>query len=199
MFCENFYKIHLQELRESHKITMSEAASLLSLKTSAGIRQFEAGRGYPSYNTLIQTAVIFGVSLDWITGLSDIPYTETSIMAANKALAARKEELKADSVIDQVIQWYLKENKARYRDYTGHNLALTGNIIFLTHATFLQDLEVQQGGNVLTRFLNILDPVSPRKQLAYRKQERYMQLLEYFLHGYDEPLFKLPEKKFRIE
>ena len=106
MILENFFKIRLKELRESHNVTMTELADILGMTSSAAISQFETGKSLPSYFTLLKIALFFGVSLEWLTGMSDIPYTEASITAAKKHLASRINTLNAERIIkDTIAQW----------------------------------------------------------------------------------------------
>ena len=89
MILENFFKTRLKELRESHNLTMTELAEILFMTSSAAVSQFETGKSLPSYFKLLQISLFFGVSLEWLTGLSDRPYTEASITAAQKHLEKR--------------------------------------------------------------------------------------------------------------
>jgi len=196
-----YFQSRLKLLRESYDLSMTEFAELLMWSAPAAVNQFEKGKSTPSLETLLLITTRFGISMDWLTGLSDTPYTKDSITSGYKALAERQQALKADPVINDAITWYQHENWDRYRDKPPLTDELRGNIIFLTNATFLNDLEHKQEDCYITRLVKAYEPKSKRVQLEARKRNRYIQLLEYHLHGYEQPLYTIkPEiKEFRIE
>ena len=89
----NLFPTRLKILRESHNVSMSEMAEFLFMQGSAAINQFERGRSKPSVDTAVQISLFFGVSLEWVVGLSDIPYTPNSVQIANKARVERIQRL----------------------------------------------------------------------------------------------------------
>ncbi|MBQ1393755.1 MAG: helix-turn-helix transcriptional regulator [Lachnospiraceae bacterium] len=212
MILENFFKTHLKELRESHNLTMTELADILGMTSSAAVSQFETGKSLPSYYTLLQIALCFGVSLEWLSGLADIPYTEASITAAQKHLENRISTLKAGRIIkDTIALW--RENQPIEYEYTSSdyelrvseqnenvfvdkqytsiipndaNYVITGSLIFLIHATFLLDVERGEllKASDLIDFLSNENQMDRRQQLKYRKRERYIRLLEYYTRGW---------------
>lgn len=212
MILENFFKTHLKELRESHNLTMTELADILGMTSSAAVSQFETGKSLPSYYTLLQIALCFGVSLEWLSGLADIPYTEASITAAQKYLENRISTLKAGRIIkDTIALW--RENQPIEYEYTSSdyelrvseqnenvfvdkqytsiipndaNYVITGSLIFLIHATFLLDVERGEllKASDLIDFLSNENQMDRRQQLKYRKRERYIRLLEYYTRGW---------------
>ena len=60
----------LKELRLEHGMTQQQIAGLLNIKQQSYIR-YEYGTGEPSLCTLIRLAEIFGVTTDYILGVSD--------------------------------------------------------------------------------------------------------------------------------
>ena len=59
----------LKELRLEKGMTQQQVASLLNIKQQSYTR-YENGTGEPSLNTVIKLAQIFGVSSDYLLGIS---------------------------------------------------------------------------------------------------------------------------------
>ena len=60
----------LKELRIEHGMTQQYLASLLNIKQQSYTR-YEYGTGEPSLDTLINLTQIFGVTADYLLGISD--------------------------------------------------------------------------------------------------------------------------------
>ena len=60
----------LRELRQEKGMTQQQIAALLNLKQQSYLR-YENGTGKPSLNTLIRLTQIFGVSSDYLLGISN--------------------------------------------------------------------------------------------------------------------------------
>ena len=60
----------LRELRQEKGMTQQQIATLLNLKQQSYLR-YENGTGEPSLNTLIRLTQIFGVSSDYLLGISN--------------------------------------------------------------------------------------------------------------------------------
>ena len=187
MVFENVFKTRLKELRESHNVTMTELADILGMTSSAAISQFETGKSLPSYFTLLKIALFFGVSLEWLTGLSDTPYTKASITAAQKYLKQHIHILNAEAVIKDVIALWRNSQSIHYEKDASiipdeADYAINGRLIFLMHATFLMDIK---RGELLkvTDFIDFLSNdfhMDCRHRLIFRKRVRYIYLKEYY-------------------
>lgn len=66
----NKFTQRLKELRLENGMTQQYLASLLNIKQQSYIR-YEYGTGEPSLQTLIKLAQIFGVTTDYLLGISD--------------------------------------------------------------------------------------------------------------------------------
>lgn len=66
----NLFSQRLKELRLEKGMTQQQVASLLNMKQQSYIR-YEYGTGEPSLNTLVKLTQIFGVSSDYLLGISD--------------------------------------------------------------------------------------------------------------------------------
>lgn len=78
-------------LREFYNLSYRDMAGLLNYKSSGNIAYFEKVpmTNKPSYQILISLAQIYGISIDWMIGLSDVPYTEATVKAAEIEQASR--------------------------------------------------------------------------------------------------------------
>lgn len=64
------FNLRLKQLRQRHKLTQSELASILGLKPTA-ISNYESKRNEPSFDKLIALSKYFDVSCDYLLGVSD--------------------------------------------------------------------------------------------------------------------------------
>lgn len=78
----------ISELRREKHMTQTALAIELNV-TQNMVSFYESGKNEPSISTLINLSKVFGVSVDYIIGNSDIRYTADSIFAdkCNKAEA----------------------------------------------------------------------------------------------------------------
>lgn len=193
----NNFKIFAERiklLRTSHNLSMSELAELLNLKTSAGINEFEAGRSKPSLETAINISILFGTSLEWLTGMASVPYTEASIAAANVAKVERMQRVDPDGNIGTMILILSRDARIKPQIHLKEpSLALQANYIFLFNATFLNDLEhlQRQKGTPSERLATLTEDKKPGGRLEKRKAERYRLFLEAHNGYFDKPIFTL--------
>jgi transcriptional regulator with XRE-family HTH domain len=61
----------LRSLREEKNLTQKELAQVLSLSSKSTITNYEQNDREPDYETLIKIAKYFGVSTDYLLGLTD--------------------------------------------------------------------------------------------------------------------------------
>ncbi len=64
------FNVRLKQLRQKHKLTQGELASILGLKPTA-ISNYESKRNEPSFDKLIALSKYFDVSCDYLLGISD--------------------------------------------------------------------------------------------------------------------------------
>lgn len=66
----SIFSQRLRELRLENEMTQQHVAGLLNIKQQSYIR-YEYGTGEPSINTLVKLTKIFGVTSDYLLGISD--------------------------------------------------------------------------------------------------------------------------------
>ena len=191
----NVFKDRVKQLRLAHKLTMNEAAEMLNMKSSAGINTFEAGISKPLMDTLLTYCRFFAVSSDWLIGLSDIPYTEESVRSAKEFLTVARRNLDAEYIRDKIIKTYKEQNKDRSKKIPKKQSPnIEANIIFLENATIINDILHSRRDEIEGTAINF-KPKSLREQMKIRRNERYIQYLEYHLHGITEPYFTIDGAK----
>ena len=67
---------HIRELRNQRGLTQTELASMLGVSKSV-ISSYENGVHLPPYDILVRISSLFGVSCDYLLGVSDTPYIST--------------------------------------------------------------------------------------------------------------------------
>lgn len=70
------FGVRLKELRQQKKMTQRALAEHLGI-TDRTYQYYEVGRVRPPYETLLALASFFGVSLDYLVGLTDTPQLNT--------------------------------------------------------------------------------------------------------------------------
>lgn len=73
----------LKEIRLEFQISQGQIAKELGV-SQAAVAQYESGRNYPSNEVLLWYANRFDVSIDYIYGLTDHPYTEKGDLKHDK-------------------------------------------------------------------------------------------------------------------
>ena len=71
----------LKLLRKSYDMSIYEIALITSVGR-ATLNGWENGTKIPTIDTLYEVATHFGISIDWLCGISDIPYTTESVERA---------------------------------------------------------------------------------------------------------------------
>lgn len=66
----NVFGKHLRELRLEKRLNQKELALIIGTNNSS-ICDWECGRSEPSFDTLVKLCKYFGVSSDYMLGLSD--------------------------------------------------------------------------------------------------------------------------------
>lgn len=79
---QNSFNKKIRMLRQLYDLTLKEEAELLSLKSGGNITAMESGKTKPSYETMVKIQALYGISIDWIMGYSDIPYNSITIEIA---------------------------------------------------------------------------------------------------------------------
>ena len=64
------FNVRLKHLRQQYKLTQSDLANILGLKSTA-ISNYESKRNEPSFEKLILLSEYFDVSCDYLLGISD--------------------------------------------------------------------------------------------------------------------------------
>ena len=77
--CELFAN-NIKNIREVHGLSMNDLASLMHFKSKGTIGQLETQKAQPSFDFLLKMNSIFAVSIDWLIGLSNQPYTNGSLL-----------------------------------------------------------------------------------------------------------------------
>lgn len=100
----------LRDLRQDHDMQQTQLAEMLNLKSSA-ISKYEKNITQPSIDTLIKLSHIFGVTVDYLVGISDEkkPYTlNVSPFEANIILRFRSLDYENQIRIDERITFLLE-------------------------------------------------------------------------------------------
>lgn len=93
-------------LRESRNMTQSELGRKINV-TKAVISSYETGLHYPRHDALVKMAEFFGVSMDYMYGMTD----KASTQFANKNLDLSGLSGEQELLLELVIQEFRKANR----------------------------------------------------------------------------------------
>lgn len=79
---QNSFSQKIRMLRQLYCLTLKEEAELLGLKSGGNITAMESGKTKPSYDTMVKIQALYGISIDWIMGFSNMPYNSITIEIA---------------------------------------------------------------------------------------------------------------------
>lgn len=118
---------NLRALRKSHYLSLSELALLINLKSKGTLSTLENAKNPPSFETLINIANLFTVSIDWLVGFTKEPYNEVMIEQVEEKIAVIS--VTGRRFIDTVPDHYVNKD-LRKKTFT---LSERAAIIFYIH------------------------------------------------------------------
>lgn len=118
---------NLRALRKSHYLSLSELALLINLKSKGTLSTLENAKNPPSFETLINIANLFTVSIDWLVGFTKEPYNEVMIEQVEEKIAVIS--VTGRRFIDTVPEHYVNKD-LRKKTFT---LSERAAIIFYIH------------------------------------------------------------------
>ena len=92
------FSAHFRDIQSFYGMTTRDMASLLNYKSASNIHYFTKipMTNRPSYQALVNLQQLSGISLDWLFGLSPIPFAEETLEVAEKFLEERLNSLSLD-------------------------------------------------------------------------------------------------------
>lgn len=136
MFTKFSHNLHI--LRQSHCLSLSELALLINLKSKGSLSTLENAKNPPSFETLINIANLFTVSIDWLVGRSSEPYNEEFLLNIEKeilSISCTSNEVSFKLLRSPLIpEEYLNENTRKNL----YSLPIRANIIFLLRFKIIQ-------------------------------------------------------------
>lgn len=103
---ENFSE-NLRILRKTHNLSTILLADIIGLKSQVSITKMENGSSTPLYSTFINIIDLFGVSADWISGRSNIPYEESIISYLEDKLFSISANINLQHNVDLIYYLYI--------------------------------------------------------------------------------------------
>lgn len=133
-------------LRKVYNLTTGDFQEFIFFKTRSSVAGLESGRSLPSYEVLLRISLFFAVRLEWLTGFSDVPYSQEANFMANDALENRlkfldQQRAGSEHIVSNVIQLSQAYAKADDDSKYGQSDIVASNIIYLLNSTYLHELE----------------------------------------------------------
>lgn len=84
-------KLQIKDLRENQGLTQRQVADMLSIKYST-YSNYESGKREPNLETLEAISKLYGCTVDYLMGISEVPYQTTITSdSAEDILKAKKD------------------------------------------------------------------------------------------------------------
>ncbi len=150
---KKYFSNRFKCLRNAHLLSSSQCAYFLGFKSVGSIANLESGKFLPYLENLCEISRLFGgISLDWIVGNTNVPYTSESVSAAEMAVW--------DNILPTFdnLEWmaYLNtleipsdyfHNASRIKKYS---LPVRANILFLLSVAYKITLSSKSQKEALT-------------------------------------------------
>lgn len=94
----------IKELRELKNMTQVRLSIELEVSQEC-VSAYEKGKNYPAYKTLLKLSEIFGVSIDYIMGLSDSPFPTRNLTKQEElilSLISPLDDIKKEKIISYI-------------------------------------------------------------------------------------------------
>ena len=125
---KSFIAKRVRMLRNDYTLTTTELAILLGFKRKTSITAIEVGRSVPSYDVLMYIVQLFGVSMDWLMGYSDIQYDEEVLLNVEKICPSIPlMELNIEAIPDDYLNVRLRAEK--YTPWARGNIIYFRNLL----------------------------------------------------------------------
>ena len=186
--CELFAN-NIKNIREVHGLSMNDLASLMHFKSKGTIGQLETQKAQPSFDFLLKMNSIFAISLDWLIGLSNQPYTNGSLLNA---------EININKIIydNNKLEYSLKLLPNYYTDLSEREkqypLSVRANIVFLMHVLYLPFiLQINESNTVFETIINHLKLVNNNMSIGKYARNYPSQFEALLFKKISEPIFKI--------
>lgn len=76
----------IKMIRQTYDLSLAEMAALLNIPDRGTLYNWERGKSYPLFEALNLIADTFSISIDWLSGRSNTPYTKESVLLGEEAV-----------------------------------------------------------------------------------------------------------------
>ncbi len=148
-------------LRKTYLFTLEEFAVLIGLKGRGSLGTLENAKNPPSFDTLLNIADVFGVSIDWLVGNSNIPYTHHSVKNAEDKFFDYVLRIDNKNICKLTIKDYLEPE---YR-MSNFSLGIRANILVLLRVLLLPKLLEQYNcePTFIEKGISVFKPITYRE------------------------------------
>ena len=168
---------------------MNDLASLMHFKSKGTIGQLETQKAQPSFFFFFKMNSIFAISLDWLIGLSNQPYTNGSLLnAENNINKIIYDNNKLEYSLKLLPNYYtdLSEREKQYP------LSVRANIVFLMHVLYLPFiLQINESNTVFETIINHLKLLNNNMSIGKYARNYPSQFEALLFKKISEPIFKI--------
>lgn len=132
-----FFSYRFKLLKQTHYLSNSQLATLLGLKSKGSVGNILTGKNVPLADNLLDIANLFSVSIDWLIGRSEIPYTNEILLQLedyfwNTYTKDIFTNSKFANIFPQLPEIYLNKKKRAVH----YPLPIRANILYLLFCIF---------------------------------------------------------------
>lgn len=188
------FNTNLKLLRTTYDLSLNEFGNLIGLsKTSVNL--LENGKSkQPLFSTALAISNIFGVSLSWLGGQVNNPYSSESIMTAENYLFNLINIIKNGNHLKNIeLNIYKDYSNPITRIKVYDKLAIRANIIVLIHLTLLPWIKTQSKKKNQINELSFLNT-----NTSHKITKRYNNLHILLRLSTKKPIYNLTIKKKKL-
>ena len=171
----------IKDLRKKEKMTQAQLGSML-FKSESTVRMWELGKSEPDIETLNKLASIFGVSVDFIMGNSDINDTSSFSLPSNIFPITRKRFRMLGAIAcgepryaDEDHETYVEASADIQADFclTAKGDSMIGARIMDGDIVFIREQPMVEDGEIAAV---IIDDEATLKRVKYNKEKQQLTL-----------------------
>ena len=148
MFSKKFFSNRFKCLRIAHYLSSAQCAYFLGFKSTGSIADIESGKKTPLVESLVDAGHFFGVSIDWLLGETNTPYTQENIVAVEDyvwaTITANMHEV--PKLAEEFDDFIIPNCYKRMNERNQYPLPVRANITFIASVLFIMETSAGKKG-----------------------------------------------------
>ncbi len=185
MFSRAFFSNRFKCLRLAHSLSSSQCAYFLHFKSKGSIANLESGNFSPQVDNLAAISSLFAVSLDWLIGSTNTPYTADSMKSIEDYIWSTI-SLNMNPFMSEYLEHMCISNEYKQLDQRErYPLPVRANIVFLTSLLFTISEEMLSMLDKIKNIKNEVKRTLKNKELTIDELTPTHEELKTLIDAYD--------------